>query len=218
MQTIISTHSPHIVSNHPFEHIRYLATIKANYKLIKQTETYQNIIANNTNFIKQLDADSNYQLFKHLYQEGKNTYNKIKDSIDINSEEEFDSLQQLFKREKFIRELFSPTLKFADVLSFSNYLNEDTAYITMHKTKGTSIPSVIVVMEEYFWNEYDFSSLYKIESIPKNQRSMRSQKLIYVACSRAKHNLICIKVITPDETTEFLQQFPKAKLLNITIE
>lgn len=37
MQTIISTHSPHIVSNHPFEHIRYLATIKDenNYSNIK---------------------------------------------------------------------------------------------------------------------------------------------------------------------------------------
>lgn len=28
MQTIVSTHSPHIVSNHPFENIRYLATTK----------------------------------------------------------------------------------------------------------------------------------------------------------------------------------------------
>lgn len=28
MQTIISTHSPHIVANHPFENIRYLATVK----------------------------------------------------------------------------------------------------------------------------------------------------------------------------------------------
>ncbi len=28
MQTVISTHSPHIVSNHPFEHIRYMARIQ----------------------------------------------------------------------------------------------------------------------------------------------------------------------------------------------
>lgn len=27
MQTVISTHSPHIVSNHPFEHIRYMARV-----------------------------------------------------------------------------------------------------------------------------------------------------------------------------------------------
>lgn len=45
-------------------------------------------------------------------------------------------------------------------MNYTRYLNEETEYITMNKTKGTSIPSVIVVMEEYFWNEYDFSLIY----------------------------------------------------------
>ena len=32
--------------------------------------------------------------------------------------------------------------------------NEETEYITMHKTKGSSIENVIVVMDECFWKEY----------------------------------------------------------------
>ena len=84
----------------------------------------------------------------------------------------------------------------------------------MHKTKGTSIPSVIVVMEEYFWNEYDFSLLYKTTDESKRDKAKRSQKLIYVACSRAKYNLICTKVLTSDELPAFLQCFPDAELVD----
>ena len=98
-------------------------------------------------------------------------------------------------------------------------LNEETEYITMHKTKGTSIPSVIVVMEEYFWNEYDFSLLYKTADNSKHEKAIRSQKLIYVACSRAKKNLVCIRVLTSDEVSTFLQYFPDAVLVDdISVE
>ena len=184
------------------------------YKLLKRTETFQNIAANNSNFLSQLNSDTRFQLFKKLYLEGKNTYNKIKDSIDISSEEEFDYYQLLIKREQFIVELFSSTLKFSEILNFAKYLNEETEYITMHKTKGTSIPSVIVVMEEYFWNEYDFSLLYKTADNSKHEKAIRSQKLIYVACSRAKKNLVCIRVLTSDEVSAFLQYFPDAVLVD----
>lgn len=184
------------------------------YKLLKRAETFQNIAEKNSNFLNQLNNDAQFQLFKKLYLEGQNTFNKIKDSIDINSEEEFDYYHLLFKRERFITELFSSSLKFSEILNFSKYLNEETEYITMHKTKGTSIPSVIVVMEEYFWNEYDFSLLYKTADNSKREKAIRSQKLIYVACSRAKHNLICIKVLTSDEVPAFLQRFPEAELID----
>ena len=80
-------------------------------------------------------------------------------------------------------------------LNYTRYLNEETEYITMHKTKGTSIPSVIVVMEEYFWNEYDFSLIHSQSIEGKSKKRNDSQKSIYVACSRAKNNLICIRVL-----------------------
>ena len=83
----------------------------------------------------------------------------------MSSEEEFDYYVTQWKRERFITELFSKNLKFEEVLNYAKYLDEETDYITMHKTKGTSISSVIVIMEEYFWNEYDFSLLYRPDEI-----------------------------------------------------
>ena len=82
----------------------------------------------------------------------------------------------------------------------------------MNKTKGTSIPSVIVVMEEYFWNEYDFSLIYSQSIEGKSKKRNDSQKLIYVSCSRAKNNLICIRVLVKDELNDFLKAFPNAEL------
>ena len=44
--------------------------------------------------------------------------------------------------------------------------------------------------------------------------ALRSQKLRYVACSRAKKNLVCIRVLTSDEVSAFLQYFPDAVLVD----
>ena len=88
----------------------------------------------------------------------------------------------------------------------------------MHKTKGSGITSVIIVMEEYFWNIYDFSLLYLDEKELNDTallKKIRSQKLIYVACSRAIENLTCIKVITQEEENQFLKYFPMAQKLEI---
>ena len=81
----------------------------------------------------------------------------------------------------------------------------------MHKTKGSSIQNVIVVMEEFFWNEYNFSSLYSPESDTNNNRVINSKKLIYVACSRAISELVCVRVLTSDEVESFKKAFPQAE-------
>ena len=87
----------------------------------------------------------------------------------------------------------------------------------MHKTKGTSIPSVIVVMEEYFWNDYDFSLLYKDSADSNQTKKAASQKLIYVACSRAQKNLIALKILTNDEVDAFKNLFPNAEFIRIAL-
>lgn len=194
--------------------IREIVEIAISHKLVKRTETYSNISDRNANFLEQLKSDELYQKFKALYLSGQNTYSRIKDSGIVSSEEEFDYYVSQWKRERFITELFSSQLKFAEVLNYAKYLDEETDYITMHKTKGTSIPSVIVVMEEYFWNEYDFSLLYKPDVL-KIEKQENSQKLIYVACSRAKNNLICVRVLTRNEVELFKQIFPQAEEITI---
>lgn len=194
--------------------IREIVELAISHKLIKRTETYTNISERNANFLAQLITDELYQKFKTLYLGGQNTYSRIKDSGIVSSEEEFDYCVSQWKRERFITELFSSQLKFAEVLNYAKYLDEETDYITMHKTKGTSIPSVIVVMEEYFWNEYDFSLLYKTDT-QKIEKQVNSQKLIYVACSRAKNNLVCVRVLTSNEVELFKQIFPQAEEITI---
>lgn len=195
--------------------MREIVEIAISQKLIKRTETYSNISDRNANFLEQLKSDELYQKFKALYLGGQNTYSRIKDSGIISSEEEFDYYVSQWKRERFISELFSPQLKFTEVLNYAKYLDEETDYITMHKTKGTSIPSVIVVMEEYFWNEYDFSLLYKPDG-RKVEKLVNSQKLIYVACSRAKNNLVCVRVLTSSEVELFKQVFPQSEEVSIS--
>ena len=185
-----------------------LATEK---KLIKLSESCIHKIERERAFVEQYSKDEFYKNFKELYLAGNNTYNRIKDKIDIASEDVFDEWESIYKRERFINELLSPDLKFIEALNFSKYLAEETEYITMHKTKGSSIQNVIVVMDEFFWNEYKFSSLYSPESDANANRVINSKKLIYVACSRAMSGLVCVKVLTPDEVESFKSVFPNAE-------
>lgn len=185
--------------------------LAAEKKLIKLSDSCIHKIERERAFVEEYSEDEFYKIFKEQYLAGNNTYNKIKDMIDIPSEDVFDDWKAIYKRERFINELLSPDLKFIEALNYSKYLAEETEYITMHKTKGSSIQNVIVVMDEFFWNEYKFSSLYSPESDTNTNRAINSKKLIYVACSRAITGLICVKVLTPNEVETFKTTFPQAE-------
>lgn len=181
------------------------------HKLLKKSESYIHLIESNEYYLSMLKGDKKYQDFKKSFLSGLNTYTRIKSSFSLTSEEEFDYYKNKLKRETFINDFFSDDLKFSEAINYFNYANEESKYITMHKTKGSSIDSVIVVMEEYFWTkEYDFSLIYSNPPQGSKKRD-NSQKLIYVACSRARKNLTCIKLITQEEEPLFLLKFPMAK-------
>lgn len=180
-------------------------------KLIRLSDSCINKIKRERAFVEQNKSDVFYQEFRKLYLAGYNTFNKIKDEIAIPSEDVFDDLKSTYKRECFIIELLSHDLKFSEALNYSKYLQEETEYITMHKTKGSSIQNVIVVMDEFFWNEYNFSSLYLPESDSNANRVNNSKKLIYVACSRAMIGLVCVRMLTPDEVEPFKSVFPNSE-------
>lgn len=199
-----------IVANHELSMWQAIE-LAVEKKLIKLSDSCVNKIDQERAFVEQCNRDESYQKFKESYLSGKNTYNKIKDAIDIPSKDVFDVFEAIYKRERFINELLSPDLKFIEALNYSKYLAEDTEYITMHKTKGSSIQNVIVVMDEFFWNEYKFSSLYSPDSDGNTNRVINSRKLIYVACSRAISGLVCVKVLTLDEVEAFKQAFPQAE-------
>ena len=201
-----------IVANHNLSMWQAIE-LAAEKKLIKLSDSCVNKIKCERAFVEEYSKDEFYEKFKEQYLAGNNTYNRIKDMIDIPSEDIFDDWEAIYKRERFINELLSPNLKFVEALNYSKYLAEETEYITMHKTKGSSIQNVIVVMDEFFWNEYKFSSLYMPESDTNVNRIINSKKLIYVACSRAIAGLVCVKVLTSDEVEAFKIAFPTAELI-----
>jgi DNA helicase-2/ATP-dependent DNA helicase PcrA len=45
--------------------------------------------------------------------------------------------------------LFSDELRFEEVLLFYDYEENDGGFATMHKTKGTGIENVLLVIDEY---------------------------------------------------------------------
>ena len=206
----LKNHIEHLMSNADLSLWQVVEYAIAN-KLIKQTEACLKIIKRNSETLNQLKLDQQYQQFKILYNNGKNTFTRISDSLSLRSEEEFDHLEYQLKNEIFINTIFSEDIKFSQALNYIKYLNEETQYITMHKTKGSSIPSIIVVMEEFFWNEYDFSLMYSTHNKSKAKKRLSSQKLIYVACSRARNSIVCAKILKPDEVDDFKKLFPNAR-------
>ncbi len=137
--------------------------------------------------------------------DGKNTFNRIKDDLPDLEQDDFNELQRDIKRETFYKDLFSDDLKFKEIMNYFHYQNEDTQYITMHKTKGSGIENVLVVLDEYFWSEYDFKSVFSEDH--NIEKKKKSEKLFYVACSRTKTNLRCVRLVSSEEEEKDITQF-----------
>lgn len=167
-------------------------------KLLRKSESYSSYISRKDSFLADLKNEEGYKEFKKAYMEGDNTFNKIVSNIPVLNNERFTELEKLFRKERFFRELFSDKIKFKEIFKYFKYLNEETELITMHKTKGSGIQNVLVVLEEYFWNKYSFKRIFDSNDIDLEKR-LHNQKLFYVACSRAIDNLICVKLIEKDE-------------------
>jgi DNA helicase-2/ATP-dependent DNA helicase PcrA len=80
----------------------------------------------------------------------------------------------------------------------------------MHKTKGSGIDNVLVVLDEFFWNEYNFSCIFD-DSEQNLEKKLKNQKLFYVACTRAVNNLICVKLIQECERDDLINAFPDSE-------
>ena len=76
----------------------------------------------------------------------------------------------------------------------------------MHKTKGTGIENVVLVVDEYGWNQYDFSSCF-LKRSPESKKEISSRKLLYVAASRTKKNLICVRLMQDQVEADHIASF-----------
>lgn len=187
-------------------------------RIIRISENSRAVVGQARDIITRLDSDEKYRLFKRLYAEGSNTYSRMRKRLEqnsfpihIDSTEVFEDLERELKRERFAHAVLSSELKFSEVLKYGKYLNEETEYITMHKTKGTSIDNVVVVMEEFYWSQYKFDSIYSSQCDLKAERASNSRKLIYVACSRARKFLAIVRILEITEVEDFLKYFPTAE-------
>lgn len=186
------------------------------HKLVNSQENYDSYVKYKNQFLNELSADDKYQIFKMAYFSGESSFSKFNnthpDFFDSKMEHTGQEASYFYflsrlKKEQFYIELFTNNVSFKEVIIFHDYLNENAEFITMHKTKGTGIENVLVVLDDFFWSKYQFNSLFDIGSANTEMKS-KIQKIFYVACSRAKSNLICFKLISQDEEASFKSYFP----------
>jgi DNA helicase-2/ATP-dependent DNA helicase PcrA len=88
-------------------------------------------------------------------------------------------------------ELFS--MGTAEIETYCDFIQENTAYSTQHGVKGEQYSDVLVVFDdiEAAWHNYSFSKLLTPQTSgkPKEGQLRRSEKLAYVCFSRAEDNL-----------------------------
>lgn len=183
--------------------------------LIKKSESHELYVQQGKTHLERVNLGVKFNQFRKFYIDDGHTFRKFKkklaeakteDFSDL-EEDDFNDLKRDVENKKFYDALFSAELKFTEVLNYHKYLGENTNYITMHKTKGGEIDNVLVVLDEYFWTkEYNFKLAFCDEdNVEKRQKN---QRLLYVACSRAKTNLKCVRLVSDKaEAAEFSKFF-----------
>ena len=184
------------------------------HKLLKKSDSYLAYLNRKDSFIKELYKDEFYAVFKKKYAEGMNTFSRMSGVILGLENEKFNDYEKLYKKERFYIELFSDKIKFDEIFKYFGYLNEETNYITMHKTKGSGIQNVLIVLDEYFWTKYNFKTIFD-SSETDEKKKLYNQKLFYVACSRSIENLVCIKLILSDEEGNLIKFFPNNEKITL---
>lgn len=175
-------------------------------KLIRKSERHKNYLLARESFLSELEFDTRFKLLELHYLKGSNTKVRLKTEQNIDlSDEEFNDFERILKKKRFAVDLFSDKVSFREVLNYYKYINEETGYITMHKTKGSGIENVIVVLDEYLWSQYNFKSIYD-PSKPEDIR-IKNQKLFYVACSRTIYNLGIVLLIEDNEEEKLMKDY-----------
>lgn len=208
---------------------------------LRKSESYENYIQKRNQFLQEVEQDTFFRLFERLYiDENITTYTRMKEYLEHADnfkskvvfeerytlpivEKHFDELKNNYNKKVFYQEFFSDDLKFSELKNYYRYFVEDeeSKYITMHKTKGSGIDNVFIVLEEYFWTQYNFERIYnpsKNKDTDEDKRKMQKNlNLLYVAASRAKKNLKILRVFNNEDDKNRFIDFFKG-LDRVTIE
>lgn len=87
-------------------------------------------------------------------------------------------------------------IKYSEVVSLTDFINENTPFSTKHGVKGAEFENVLVIFSRG-WNMYDFNLFLEQAQNPptdakKLQSFERNRNLFYVACSRPKKRLAAL--------------------------
>ncbi|UXJ53508.1 hypothetical protein [Pseudomonas citronellolis] len=181
-------------------------------KIISESNSRKSFISRCQLFLEELEENQEFQRFKQLYNSGFNTYAKFSKEDSSIDEYEFYDFERDHNKENFFQSLLSDKLELSEIISYFRYINEESEYITMHKTKGTGIKNTIVVFDEFFWPSYKFKDIF-IES-NLQYISDASKKILYVACSRTISNLFCVRIISSSEKADLDKFFETAIEVN----
>lgn len=184
-------------------------------KLLKKSESFVEYKNRVNKFLENINLDTDYIKFEEDYYNDGRTLIKMQRNNPEIDEDFFKEQERNLKQKQFFEALFSEKITFTEVVNYFQYEEDQTPYITMHKTKGTGIDNVLVVLDEYFWNEYDFRTVFDPEEKNLVKKDKNAQ-LLYVACSRAKFNLRCVRLISPEEEKIFTNAFEhfESKIVN----
>lgn len=77
---------------------------------------------------------------------------------------------------------------YTEVRNVYDYILQQQPFSTQHKSKGLEFDNVLVLLDNGKWSKYNFASLFTdIKTI--DSVKLRTRKLFYVCCTRAKKNL-----------------------------
>lgn len=184
--------------------------------LLAESDVRKEFIERMHRLLKELAEDIDFQKFEKDYGNDGHTFLKMKKKNAVIEEDYFELQKRALKQRNFYRALLGEDFTLPQASSYFRYQDEQTEFVTMHKTKGTGIENVAVVLDEYFWNEYNFNSVFNPDELGSAKRR-KNMKLIYVACSRAMKNLRCIRLISEDEKSYFLKAFEGTKVIEIDL-
>lgn len=111
--------------------------------------------------------------------------------------------------------MISDKLKFREIINYYAYefdIGKDSIRdsMTLHKTKGAGIDNVMVVVDNFSWPKYNFDPLFELGEL--EEKYERSRKLFYVGCSRAKKNLVLVKMVKEEKEEKFCEFFRRKNL------
>lgn len=190
-----------------------------NTKILRKTEQYRNYISRKDKFLRRLEQDHLFEEFEIMYNKGFNTYPRINGELPgTYTEYSFEEYSRNLKRKNFYTSLFSKDLKFNEAMNYFEYILEDGKNKTMHKTKGSGLQNVAIVLENFGWNKYNFSFRNMFHDENSNNVSNKSLNLFYVACSRAIENLIIMKFVKDEAEINMFKEKFKHSTQNIDFE